>query len=529
MSFTLRLGLGLMTGWLCAAGGPGLAEAGDNRWFEAGRRAVELARAAGPQRSKAPAKNAILFVGDGMGISTVTAARILEGQLRGQPGEENRLAFEALPYVALAKTYNTNQQVPDSAGTMSAMVTGLKTKARVLSVDERVVPGDHRSVAKARVETIFEQAERRGLATGIVTTTRLTHATPAACYGHSADRDWEDDSKLPAAARADGFPDLARQLVEFSPGDGIEVALGGGRAQFLPKSQRDPEEADSHGARDDGRDLSAEWLGRHPNAAYVWNQEQFDAVDAQHTDHLLGLFDPSHMEFEFDRSRDRGGEPSLSQMTRKAIEILSRNPRGFLLVVEGGRIDHGHHAGNAFRALTDTIEFSNAVRTAVEMTDPGETLVVVTADHNHVLTMAGYPTRGNDILGLVFANDARGEPMDTPSRDALGLPYTTLSYANGPGYTGASSQQPAGPKHFPHRAAAQSGIAAGRTDLSGVNTTGPTYLQEATVPLPTETHGGEDVPIYAGGPGAELFHGVREQNYIYHAIVEALGWNSAKP
>jgi alkaline phosphatase len=119
--------------------------------------------------------------------------------------------------------------------------------------------------------------------------------------------------------------------------------------------------------------------------------------------------------------------------------------------------------------------------------------------------------------------------MDTPSRDALGLPYTTLSYANGPGYTGASSQQPAGPKHFPHRAAAQSGIAAGRTDLSGVNTTGPTYLQEATVPLPTETHGGEDVPIYAGGPGAELFHGVREQNYIYHAIVEALGWNSAKP
>jgi alkaline phosphatase len=244
---------------------------------------------------------------------------------------------------------------------------------------------------------------------------------------------------------------------------------------------------------------------------------------------VLGLFDSSHLAFEVDRARDVGGEPSLTEMTVKAIELLRRNPEGFVLMVEGGRIDQAHHLGNAYRALTDTIELSNAVRAALAMTDPRDTLVVVTADHSHVLTIAGYPHRGNDILGKVVALDEHGEPATRYLRDAIGRPFTTLSYANGPGYTGASPEQPEGAKRFPHLPTGYRGIAGGRPDLTRVDTASPDYLQEATVPARNETHGGEDVPVYAGGPGAELFRGVQEQSYVFHAIVEALGWRPFPP
>lgn len=485
-------------------------------WFGSGRQAV--ARLKALPRIDRQAKNVILFVGDGMGISTVTAARILAGQLRGESGEENLLSFETFPYVALSKTYSTNQQTADSAPTMSAIVTGIKTGDRLISVNQHVVRGDHRTVAGNLATTILELAEQHGLATGVVTTTRLTHATPAACYAHTADRDWEADADLPAEARAADFPDIARQLIEFPYGNGVEVALGGGRGKFLPNTTDDPEETGKKGERLDGRNLTAEWLAK-PRSAYVWNKAQFDAIDPTAVDHLLGLFDYSHMEYETDRGSDAAGEPSLSEMTDKAIDILSRQGKGFFLHVEGGRIDHAHHAGNAYRALTETIEFAKAVQVAMEKTSPEDTLIVVTADHSHVFTIAGYPKRGNPILGKVIepgANDF--------ARDLLGRPYTTLGYANGPGYTGASDSQPGGVKWYPHLPRLYSG-AIGRPDLSATNTAAPSYLQEATVPLASETHGGEDVAIYARGPQAHLFQGVMEQHVIFHVMATTLGFD----
>lgn len=470
------------------------------------------------------ARSVILFVGDGMGLGTVTAARILEGQQRGESGEENVLAFELLPHVALSKTYNTNQQTPDSAGTMTAMMTGTKTRAGVLSVSAAVPRGDHAAVEGHRLRTLLEEAEERGLSTGVVTTTTVTHATPAAAYAHSPERDWQDDADLPESARAADFPDIARQLLEFPYGDGLEVALGGGRQHFLPAAAADPEYPEQTGRRLDGRDLTAEWTAARPGSLYVWNSQQLTELNPFDTERLLGLFEPSHMKFEADRASDAAGEPSLAEMTRTAVMILGRNPRGFVLVVEGGRIDHAHHAGNAYRALVETIELARAVDVGVRIADLRTTLVVVTADHDHTLTMGGYSTRGNPILGLVRENDERGEARAEPARDASGLPYTTLGYANGPGYTGATPVQPEGSKRFPHFAPRASGIRKGRPDLSEVDTRDRNYLQEAAVPLRAETHSPEDVPIYAGGPGSERFDGVREQNYVYHAIVQALGW-----
>ncbi|GAB4359523.1 MAG: alkaline phosphatase [Methylohalobius crimeensis] len=486
-------------------GGASGPQMSPDQWFEAGARRVRQAVQLEPDRR--PARNIILFVGDGMSISTVTAARILEGQLRGESGEENLLSFERLPYLALSKTYNTNQQTPDSAGTMTAMMTGVKTKAGVIGVNQYAERADCAGSKGKELATFLEQAEMAGLATGVVTTTRVTHATPAATYAHVPERHWEGDNELTEEARRNGCKDIARQLIEFSYGDGPEVVLGGGRRYFLPEDVVDGE--GNKGKRRDGRDLTREWTTRFPRAAYVWNEAQFEAAEPAEVDHLLGLFDSSHMEYEVDRPRDRAGEPGLSEMTAKAIRILRKDPQGFFLMVEGGRIDHAHHAGNAYRALTETIEFSRAVETAMEMTDPADTLMIVTADHSHVFTMAGYPTRGNPILGKVVGNDATGKPATHPERAADGLPYTTLNYANGRG----AHALPLGGE-----AVYDEPIHGGRFDSSGVNTELPGYHQEALVPLPAETHSGEDVAIYAGGPGAYLVHGVQEQNVIYHIM-----------
>ena len=491
-----------------------------DQWYADGQATLDAALRM--PRPGLRATNVILFVGDGMGISTVTASRILEGQLQGGKGEDHQLSFETLPYLALSKTYSANQQVSDSAPTMTAMLTGVKTSDGILSLDQSAVHNDFASAAGHTLTTLLERAEDAGLSTGIVSTARLTHATPAATYAHTVNRDWEDDAATPESARKAGYPDIARQFVELRHGDGIDVALGGGRAQFLSNTASDPEYPRLKGSRLDGRDLTLEWTGKHRRSRYVWNEEQFRSVDGSNTDHLLGLFEPSHMQYEHDRKRDPAGEPSLTEMTAKAIDILSRNPRGYFLMVEAGRIDHAHHAGNAFRALTDTIELSNAVRLAMRRTRQDDTLIVVTADHSHGLTLAGSATRGNPILGLVRDNNDDGTPSTYPQLDLLGKPYTTLAYRDGPGYSGGSSTQPEGPKRFPHAPRAVSEMPRSRPDLTWRDTQDPDYMQEISVPLASESHSGEDVAIYAGGPASHLFHGVREQNYVFHVMSHAL-------
>jgi alkaline phosphatase len=483
-------------------------------WFRAGAAAAH-ANATRP----AHAKNVIVFLGDGMSITTITAARILDGQRKGGSGEGNRLAFEHFPATALSRTYETDYQTPDSAGTMTAIMSGVKTRDGVIGIDQEPVRGDCAASRGHELVSLLELAEAARLSTGVVTTARVTHATPAATYGHLPERDWEDDSRLTPAARAQGCIDFARQLVEFPVGDGIDVVLGGGRRGFMPTRQSDPEYPHTSGRRNDGRDLVAEWR-RRTGGTYVWNTRGLEAADPQRTGKLLGLFEPGHMQYEHDRDRGPDGEPDLEAMTRFAIEALSRRDEGYVLLVESGRIDHANHDGNAYRALDETTALSRAVQAAVDMTSDEDTLVVVTADHSHVLSFAGYPRRGNPILGKVRGTDDEEGEGDGYARDALGLPYTTLSYANGPGYTGRSASQPEGPKSFPHPAR---GVhpAAGRPDLGRVDTTGPDYLQEALLPLGSETHGGEDVGIWARGPGSHAFRGTLEQNVIYHVIVQA--------
>lgn len=440
---------------------------------------------------KQKAKNVILFIGDGMGISTVTAARIFDGQSRGETGEESLLSFEHFPNVALVKTYNTNQQVPDSAGTATAINTGVKTRAGVIGVGPSAQRGDCAAAKFNIVPTVAEQISSVGKAIGIVSTARLTHATPAAVYGHLPDRDWEADGDIPAAERAAGCRDFAAQLVDFP----FTVALGGGKSVFYGK--------DSGGKRlNAGSKLPETWATRTGGHFVTTNAAM--TAPPQDGRPLFGLFSGSHMTYMLDRDTNTT-EPTLSQMTTTAIDRLQGDSDGYFLMIEGGRIDHGHHEGKAAYALSETQEFARAVQAALDKVDLSDTLILVTADHSHVFTIAGYPTRGNPILGLAMGNDSRGEPTGVPILAADGLPYTTLGYQNGPGAIMGERPEPSSDPKALQQALVPTGDSFGsRISLS-------------------ETHGGEDVALYATGPGSDEARGVIEQNRIFGIIMEAFG------
>lgn len=471
-------------------------------WYDGAQDTLAQRKAVKPNKSQA--KNVILFVADGMDPTTVTAARIYDGQSRGEEGEENLLSFERFPYLAMSKTYNTDLQTPDSAGTMTAMATGYKTKGGIISLDNTAERSDCASSLNAHAPTIVELAERVGMATGVVSTARLTHATPAATYAHSPDRNWENDTQLPEGAFEMGCRDIASQLIDFEYGDGVDIALGGGRSNFLPTDFKDPEDEDKFGMRKDGRNLAAEWMTKSDSHVFIWDEKQFDNIDPSTDPKILGLFERSHMEYELDRPEDDNGEPSLEKMTRKAIDILSRKENGYVLVIEAGRVDHAHHGGNAARALRDAQEFSQAIAVAHAMTNEDDTLIIATADHGHTLSFAGYPAKGNDILGLAAQRNDDGELE--PLKGLDGKPYTTLAYANGPGSVFSKNAD----------------LTNGRPELTTHDVEDHDFLQPALVPSYSESHGGQDVTIYASGPGAYLFSGVVEQNYIFHVIDDAL-------
>ncbi|MEO0997267.1 MAG: alkaline phosphatase, partial [Pseudomonadota bacterium] len=309
------------------------------------------------------ARNVILFVGDGMGVATVTAARIFDGQSRGEPGEENVLSFERLPHLALIKTYNTNQQVSDSAGTATAMLTGIKTRAGVIAVGPEPRRRDCPGARGQELTTIVDLAERRGLATGIVTTTRITHATPASAYAHSSERDFENDAYMSDAERG-LCTDIARQLLAYDEGDGLDVVFGGGYGEFVG--------ADHGGKRrDPAANLIDGWLAGAANRRFVRRADELGAL--QPGQQVLGLFANSHLEYVVRRPPDTA-EPTLRQMTLRALELLSARDGGYFLLVEGGRIDHGHHIGRAGFALTEAQAFAETVAAVLDRVDLDDTL-----------------------------------------------------------------------------------------------------------------------------------------------------------
>ncbi|XP_072014271.1 alkaline phosphatase, tissue-nonspecific isozyme-like [Amphiura filiformis] len=470
-------------------------------WYDLAKLSIENAKKLENLNTNV-AKNIVFVLGDGMSIATVSAARILKGQQNLEPGEEGYLSWETFPHASLSKTYNTDHQVSDSAGTATAYLSGAKTKRGLIGVDDGGVRGDCASSVGNEIGSILRMARNAGKSVGFVTTARITHATPSALYAHVPERNWEADSDIPASESA--CRDIALQFLE---NDDIQVAMGGGRENFMLNTERDPE-TNRLGKREDGRDLIKEWVAAKSQlgtAKYVWEKSEFDAIDPPNVDYLLGLFSDSHM--EYDIHPYFAGAPSLAEMTQKAIQILEKNPNGFFLLVEAGRIDHGHHAGAATLALTDTIAMDAAVTMAKSMTNDQDTLTIVTADHSHTMTFGGYPSRGNPILGLA-------DDYGLPDLGSDNLPYTTLIYANGPG--GVQTR-------LTYRNTGK------RPDVTNEDTSSDRYQQQALVPLESETHAGDDVAIWADGPMAHLFHSVHEQHYIMHVMAYAACLDAGAP
>ncbi len=371
-------------------------------------------------------KNLLFFLGDGMGMTTMTAARIY------QVGEDGDLTMDTLPETAFVKTYSANAQVTDSAPSMAAYMTGVKMNNEVISMTSATsafnpaTGTDYVSGAASTcpasgngrpVTTMLELAKAAGLATGVVTTTRITHATPAATYAHICHRDGENNIAAQMVPQGSGFN--AALL------DGIDVVMGGGLRHFLLKGT-------AGSTRTDARDLVAEMKAR--GYAFAGNKTDFNALPI--SGKLLALFTPSHMAYELDR--DASKEPSLAEMTTRSIDQLKRNTKGMFLMVEGGRIDHALHETTARKALADTVAFDNAIRDAIDKMqaiDPGlkNTLIVVTADHDHTLVLNGYAARTGPssdanpgVLGLLrsYANGAL-------ATDTSGNPFTIIGFGNG--------------------------------------------------------------------------------------------------
>ena len=472
----------------------------DNAWFQQGQAELQAKLAQQPITGKA--KNVILLVADGNGVGTNYATRVFQGQQRGEYGDENVMAKEKLPYLALSKTYNTNAQTPDSAGTAVAMNAGIKTKFGVIGVDETLRRGECGDVEAASIPLFGEMVSAdMGKSVGIVSTARLTHATPASVYAHSADRNYEDDSAYAELENGCSVPDIASQLLEKMKSGDVDLAMGGGRRHFLPADFEDGE--GKNGKRTDGRNLVDEAIAA--GAQFAWNDETFAALNLDGSTPVLGLFESSHMKYE----HDRADEPSLAEMTEAAINYLSGNEDGYYLVVEAGRVDHANHDGNVYRTLTDGVAFDDAVAKAMEMTSDQDTLIIVTADHHHALTFNGYCGRGSPIHGLCHSIDGAGEKhLDELETAADGKPYTAVGYLNG---AGSILTEQADGSYF-----------GTRPTITAEQALDPDYLQQAMMPRSSETHAPDDVAIYAGGPWAHLFDGTVEQSYIYHVMHHAV-------
>ncbi|KAA9005956.1 alkaline phosphatase [Histidinibacterium aquaticum] len=494
-----------------AVSAQGLPQA-DSDWFVAGETTIQEILDRQPNTNTA--RNVILMVADGNGVGTNYATRLFMGQQEGGLGEDYVLPFETTDWAAaLVKTYNINAQTPDSAPTAGAMNTGVKQRFNLINLGEEAIHDDCSTVEGNELTLLSEMMTEAGRSVGIVSTARVTHATPAAVYAKTANRNWEDSVPEDCTAQAD----IATQLIDAMEAGIIDLAMGGGARHFLP-------EGTDGGRRTDGVNLVERATGL--GAQWATNTEEFEGLTLDGETPILALFEDSHMQYEYDRT----DEPSISEMTAAAIEYLSQNEEGYFLEVEAGRVDHASHAGNLFRTLTDGAAFMEAVATADEMTDDSDTLIIVTADHEHALAFNGYCGRGSDITGLCYGIAQEGiEHTDEPNLGSDGLPYTVAGFLNGAGSvlveqlpeegeTEAPTETETGEASPEESAPIYSGS---RSELTQEEATDPDYLQQALIPMSSETHSGEDVAVYAKGPFAHLFDGTIEQNVIFHVMNHA--------
>ena len=388
-------------------------------------------------------RNVILIVPDGCSVPIWATIRAMT------VGTDGELNIDTLPVQSRCRTYAANAMITDSAAAGTALSTGEKTRVGVLGLNAMTVRGD--SLTGRPLETILEKAKERGYATGVVSTASVLHATPAAFYAHRADRDW--------------YALIAGDLATA----GIDVVMGGGREYMLPRNATGPEGNPSK--RTDDRNIIDEM--RRNGYTILQDKVGFDAYDPEKGDKMLGIFNANHMQYEYDRLRDKAGEPPLWEMTGKALDLLSMNKKGFFLLVEAARIDHAGHDHDTIRFLWDGVACDKTVGVAKRFAEKHKnTLVIVVPDHG---------TGGPHLVGAYEVDN--GDSTLVSYNDAGFVHYTL----NEDGFPVLDNGKP---------------VAVKWVDWGG--------------------HTGEDVALAAMGPGSDKLTGLVQNTDIRRIMEEHL-------
>ncbi|THF83545.1 alkaline phosphatase [Cohnella fermenti] len=458
----------------------------------------------------AKAKNVILFIGDGMAFSSVTMARILsQGLTEGK--YNGLLEMDKFDQRAVVTTSGMDSLVTDSANSASAYNTGHKSAVNGLGI---YPDNTESSLDDPKVETLAEMLKRsRGMSVGIVSTSEIEDATPAAVVSHTR--------------RRSDKPEIAEMLYKLQP----EVILGGGSAYFLPQSTPGSK-------RKDDKDL----IGDFEKSGYTFADSATSLKAAPSEKKLLGLFHPSDMNVYYDRStgnkdalKSFTDQPNLWDMTQKAIDVLSQNENGFFLMVEGASIDKQLHTVDWERSTYDAIEMDKAIGIARKFAEKnGDTLIVVTADHSHSASIAGTYWEGDGKSG----------------REAI----RTYEASQFPNYVDANKDGFPDNPDVSRKLAVVFGAApdyyedykfnkvptAPAIDSDGVYVANPAallnpddpdkdrFLRTGTVNPTTdsqEVHTADDVPLMAYGPGSEYFQGTLDNTQVFFGMVNSLGLN----
>jgi len=428
-----------------------------------------------------PVKNVIFLIGDGMGIGQILVGR------NASVGLDGRLVLETLPEVALINTHSLSDNlITDSAAAGTSLATGYKTENGMVSVLPDETP----------VKTLLEAAQERGMATGLISTNTIYDATPATFGAHTKSRNM--------------YEEITAQFLERK----IDVLLGGGKDRFLPSGV-------DVGKRKDGRNLieEAEGLG------YIY-VENTTALKLAKGDKLLGLFHKSYMNYVLDKD-DYGvefTEPTIAEMTEKAIAILSRNPNGFFLMSEGARIDHAAHAVDVPGVIAEVLAFDEAVKIALDFAKKdGNTLIVVTADHETMGFDISEPL-DYDVLSKMkvtpeyMAIKLKKDDNGVFTTESIREVFAEVEYA---GITDLSEDEiaviQAVSDQYSYKVGWEIGsVISARANMGSMST-------EVRALSPTGGHTANMVPLFAYGPGAEIFSGVLDNTDVARIISTLMG------
>jgi len=412
-------------------------------------------------------KNVILLIGDGMGSNQVSAA----AYYKGKGFKAGELEMDKFKDVGLARTYSHDNVVTDSAAAATAFSASHKTDNNVIG---QAPKNEEHEADEAHfdVETVLEKAAAQGKSTGLVSTARITHATPAAFASHIDHRDKEDDIAV-------------QMLLEHD----IEVLLGGGKRHFLPKSEG--------GKRTDSKNLITE--AKKKGYHVVGDRDSLDDAKGKK---VLGLFNDSHMTYDIDRELTK--EPSLKEMTEKAIDLLEKEKKGFFLMVEGGRIDHAGHSNYPAENIHETLAFDDAIKVAKEYAEKHkDTLVIVTADHETGgMSMGVNGTYGFNKDALRSVKRSVDYIAGQLNKERTNIKDVLAKYA---GIKDLNGQEEEAIKKAKSPADVIAKIISDRA-LIGWTTTGHTAV---------------DVPVYAFGPQSDKLTGTIDNTQIADVIAAA--------